>query len=174
MKRYVYLLLSLLAFSLTSFSQKVPSTDEVLKAAYRQAAKENKNVLVIFHASWCGWCRKMDSSIHDTSVKDYFNRNFVLTHLTVLESANKKQLENPGAEDFLNSHGGKDSGLPFWIILDAQGNTLGDSRTKDGKNVGCPATEAEVAHLISVLEKSSRITNEEKSAVKNRFRKNEL
>jgi thioredoxin-related protein len=174
MKKRLFILLGFTIFSLFSISQKVPSADEVLKTAYQQAARENKNVLLLFHASWCGWCRAMDSSIKDPAVRDYFERNFVLTHLTVLESANKKNMENPGAEDFLNRYGGKDNGLPFWIILDAQGSTLGDSRTKDGKNVGCPATEAEVAHLISVLEKNSRITNEEKSAVKNRFRKNEL
>jgi thioredoxin-related protein len=173
MKRHLCILISLLFFFISSFSQKTPSADEVLKIAYQKAAKENKNVLLIFHASWCGWCHAMDSSIQDPSVKDFFDKNFVLTHLTILESANKKHLENSGAEDFLNSHGGKDLGIPFWIILDAQGNTLGDSRTKPGKNVGCPATEEEVAHLISVLEKTSRITDQEKSAVKKRFRKNE-
>jgi thioredoxin-related protein len=173
MKRPLSLLLSFLFFSAISFSQTTPSADEVLKTAYQQAARENKNVLLIFHASWCGWCRAMDSSIHDPSVWDYFNKNFVLTHLTVLESTNKKNLENPGAEDFLNKHGGKDLGIPFWIVLDAQGNALKDSRTKPGTNVGCPATEEEVAHLISVLQKTSRITDEEKAAVKKRFRKNE-
>lgn len=173
MKKHSFLILHLLLFSLAAFSQNIPSADEVLNKAYQQASKENKNVLLIFHASWCGWCRAMDSSINDPSVKAYFNRSFVITHLTVLESANKKNQENPGAEDFLNSHGGKDQGLPFWIILDVHGNTLSDSRGKEGKNIGCPATEEEVAHLISVLEKTSRINDKEKMAVKNRFRRNE-
>jgi thiol:disulfide interchange protein len=30
------------------------SADQIMKAAYQQALKENKNVFVIFHASWCG------------------------------------------------------------------------------------------------------------------------
>lgn len=107
--------------NLLLYAQKPPSADEVLKPAYEQAAQENKNVLLIFHASWCGWCRKMDSSIHDESVKSYFDKSFVITHLTVKESAGKKDLQNPGAEDFLNACGGKDLGFPFglyWIKME--------------------------------------------------------
>jgi len=174
MKKHFPLLLIFIMAGLISFAQEVSPADEVLKAACQQAAREKKNVFLIFHASWCGWCRKMDSSIHDASVKNYFDKNFVITHLTVLESANKKQLENPGGEAFLNKHAGKEPGLPFWIILDANGNKLADSQMNPGGNVGCPATKEEVAHLLAVLEKTSGITDKEKLAVETRFRQNEI
>ncbi|WP_353097987.1 thioredoxin domain-containing protein [Empedobacter brevis] len=33
---------------------------EILTKAQNQAKVENKNVFLIFHASWCGWCKKME------------------------------------------------------------------------------------------------------------------
>src|SRR5215207_3537595 len=92
-------------------AQKIQTADEILTSAYKQAAGENKKLMVVFHASWCGWCRKMDTSLVDPSVKPYFDKNFVITHLTVYESENKKGLENPGALEFLTTHGGNDQGL---------------------------------------------------------------
>jgi thioredoxin-related protein len=36
----------------------VPTASTVLSAAYKKAGDENKSILLIFHASWCGWCKK--------------------------------------------------------------------------------------------------------------------
>ena len=174
MKRYfLFVVIFFFSFNMSYAQNNVPSSDEVLKLAYQQAAKEKKKVFVIFHASWCGWCRKMDSSINDASVKPFFDKNYVVTHLTVQELPHNKSLENPGAEQFLNNHGGEGKGLPFWIVLDKDGNTLGDSQVSRGVNSGCPSSEAEVAHLLEVLDKTSNINAKQKIAVEKRFRKNQ-
>jgi len=66
---------------------KIPSADEILKPVYAQAARENKKVLLIFHASWCGWCRKMDASLRDNNIQPLtFNiqlivRSIIIRHL---------------------------------------------------------------------------------------------
>jgi len=56
------LLLAALFITVSSFAGVKPaapaSTDVLLKKAYAQAAKQHKNVIVLFHASWCGWCKK--------------------------------------------------------------------------------------------------------------------
>ena len=78
-------------------SQKPASAEIVLKEAMTKAKAEKKNVFIIFHASWCGWCRKMEASINDESIKQYFNDNYVIRYLTVYESGGKENLENPGA-----------------------------------------------------------------------------
>lgn len=91
MKKY-FCFLFFLFCSAIIYAQHTPSADVVLKEALSKAAKENKKVLIIFHASWCVWCRRMDSSLADPSVKSFFDRNFVITHLTIMESANKKNL----------------------------------------------------------------------------------
>lgn len=152
--------------------------DEILQQAYTQAAKEHKNVLVIFHASWCGWCHKMDSSLNDRSVKAFFDKNFVITHLTISENPDKKMQENPGGEVLFNKYGGNDNtGIPYWLVFDRSGKLLADSRLKEGPhagdNIGCPSTKEEVDYLIDVLKKTSSITPEQIAAVEKRFRKNE-
>ena len=35
------------------------TTTSILDNAYEQAELEDKNVLIIFNASWCKWCKKL-------------------------------------------------------------------------------------------------------------------
>jgi hypothetical protein len=109
----------------------------------------------------------------DASVKNFFDKNYVVTHLTVFESKDKKNLENPGAEELNKKWGGENQGIPFWVIMDKDGNILADSQIEPGKNVGCPATEEEVQHFIRVLKKTSSINDQQIAAVEKRFRRNE-
>ena len=177
------LLSSLLFVSITSlFAQKTPaSADEIMKEAFVSAKKQNKKVLVMFHASWCGWCHKMDTSLNDASVKKFFDDNFVIRHLVVFESKGKENLENPGALEMLTKYGGKDEGIPYWLIFDQEEKFLADSRMKatvNGveklQNTGCPATREEVEYLIEVLNKTTALSEEQREKIRTRFRKNEL
>ncbi len=163
------------------FSQPQPeSADVIMKKAYKQAKKEKKNVFVIFHASWCGWCKKLDASINDPSCSDYFNRSYVFVHLTVLESKDKKNLENPGAAEMYNKYSGGKSGIPFFMIFDKKRVLLADAfirpegvgLDKPGTNMGCPAAPEEVAAFVGVLKKTSKINEAEIMAVTERFSKN--
>jgi len=176
----VILFLSILISS--AYAQKGPlSADEIMQEALQQAAREKKNVLIIFHASWCGWCHKMDSSINDKSCRKFFDNNYVIRHLVVDESRDKKNLENPGADEFRAKYHGEGQGIPFWLIFDKNGNLMADSQPRPvgasvetkGENIGCPATENEVAHFINILKKTSTINVSEQAAIEKRFRQNE-
>jgi thiol-disulfide isomerase/thioredoxin len=167
-------------FVANSFAQTViPSSDVVMKAAYAKAAKQNKTVLLIFHASWCGWCKKMDSSLLDT--KYIFDKNFVIEHLTVQESKGKEYLENPGAEALMNTYNGEKQGLPYWVMLDKEGKFLFDSQIRKeqadgriiGANVGCPASKEEVDYFIGLLKKLTTLDGDDLGIIEDRFRKNE-
>ena len=164
-----------------SMSTTPPSADEIVKNACKQAAKESKNVLIMFHASWCVWCHRMDSSMNDASCKKFFDDNYVTAHLVVMESKGKENLENPAAMELLTSYNGANQGIPFWVVLDKNGKVLGDCLMKPegagsdvkGQSMGCPAKEDEVNAFIKVLKKTSKITPDQEAAIVKRFRKNE-
>jgi thioredoxin-related protein len=179
MKRFsVLLLLSFLSVTAIR-AQTPPTADAVLKDAYRQAGIENKNVFIIFHASWCGWCHKMDTSINDPACKKFFTDNYVIRHLVVYESKGKEKFENPGALELLTKHGGSDLGIPFWLVFDKDGKLLADSkyRPEGGdsreENSGCPANEKEVEYFTKVLKQTSSMNTAQLEIIRKRFRQNE-
>ena len=167
-------LISIIAFIFLSnlcIAQAVPNSGTIMAAAYKKAAKENKNVFVIFHASWCGWCKKLDESMNDVTTKKYFDDNYVTVHLTVQENPANKKLENKGADVFLAKYKGEKAGLPFFLIMDKKGIKLGDSFV-NGENLGCPASPKEVESFIVLLNKSSKVKGD-LQAVITRFMQNE-
>lgn len=177
MKRIISFCIISLSFIMLSVAQAVPSATDILKEATQTAGKENKKVFVMFTASWCGWCHRMDNSIKDEDCKKYFDDNFVIRHFVVDESADKKNLETPGAVAFRTKYGGDGQGIPFWLIFDKDGNLLADSMKPDGStggkvNSGCPAEPAEVAYFISVLKKTTNLGEDQLEKISKRFSKN--
>jgi thioredoxin-related protein len=178
----IFLLSAFLFISISSvFAQKAPFfAEEIMKEAFTSAKKQNKKVLVMFHASWCGWCHKMDTSLNDASVKKFFDDNFVIRHLVVFESKGKENLENPGALEMLAKYDAKEQGIPFWLIFDKDENFLADSRMKakiNGveklQNTGCPASADEVDYFIGVLKKTTSLNDDQLQIIRARFRRNE-
>jgi thioredoxin-related protein len=180
MRSYILLFVGCMLLAVVSKAQTPKSADEILKQAYNVAAKEKKNVLVIFHASWCGWCKKMDTAMNDQSVRKFFTDNYVIHHLVVYESKGKENLENPGALDLLKKYKGEDQGIPYWFIFDKEGKLLADSKLRPegggletGDNTGCPSSEKEVAYFLKVLKKTSSLKDTDLSIIQKRFRENE-
>jgi thiol-disulfide isomerase/thioredoxin len=176
--RPVLLTVCALLFFATSYAQEpAKPADVILKQAYNQAAKENKNVFVIFHASWCGWCHKLDTAMNDASCKKLFNDNYVTCHLTVLENDRNKALENPGAMDFMKKNGGDKQGIPFWLVIAPDGKLLADSQIRPdgaplstaGQNIGYPGSAEEIAAFKKVLRKTSKLTEAQLNLIGQRF-----
>ena len=180
MKSCVLLLVGYMLISAAGKAQLPRPADEILKQACSEAAKEKKNVFVIFHASWCGWCKKMDTAMNDQSLKRFFLDNYVIRHLVVYESKGKENLENPGALELLKKYKGEDQGIPYWFIFDNDGKLLADSKLRPegggletGDNTGCPASEKEVAYFLKVLKETSALKEAELTIIQKRFRENE-
>jgi len=140
----------------------------VLEKAMAQAKKEKKNVFVMYHASWCGWCKKMEANMQNEAVKPFFDKNYVTTFLTVQERKDKS-LENPGADEILKKYKADKSGIPFWQIYDADGNLLADSFDSKGQNMGCPTTKEEVAEFTDKLKKSAALKEKQRQKIEEVF-----
>jgi len=127
----------------------------LMTEAYAKAKREKKNVMVIFHASWCGWCKKMDAMLESPEFKSTFENSYVITHVDVLEQPAKKGLENTGGEEIMAQLGGKDAGLPFFAILSPEGKKLGDSMLPKTGNMGFPSAANEVAGFKVLLKNTA-------------------
>ncbi|HRI25667.1 MAG TPA: thioredoxin family protein [Ferruginibacter sp.] len=181
MKTIRFLLVAVFSTMAVAVQAQPASADEILSKAIAEAARQDKKVMLIFHASWCGWCHKMDTSLNDIAVKKFFDDRFVITHVTVLESKGKEYLENPGGKALMEKYNGKNNGIPYWVIFDSKGTMLADSRamvrepdgTERAYNVGCPASRNEVNYFISVLIKTTNLSADQLDIISKRFRENE-
>lgn len=158
--------------------EKPQSVEHILKQAQLQAKEENKNVFVLFTASWCSWCKKMKATMEDPSIEKLFNDNYVIKYIVTLERKTKKSLENPGSEELLNKYGGKNQGIPYYLIFNPQGNLLADSKMVknkevlkgEGSNIGCPGTPYEIDAFAYKLKETSTLTDKELILIASKFK----
>ncbi|GAA4336483.1 hypothetical protein GCM10023149_45320 [Mucilaginibacter gynuensis] len=183
-KQLILVSLLFFAINMTGFGQGKKgqsfgkrSAEGIMQYVGEQAQKENKKVLVIFHASWCGWCKKMEASINDPAIKKMFDDNYVIAYIDAMEQPDKKDLETPNSLALITKYKGEKSGLPFWFIADDKGNKLADSHIRPsgaaldtyGENIGCPAEESEVAHFLEILKATSSLNAEQLAIIGKRF-----
>jgi thioredoxin-related protein len=148
------------------------SVEALLAKAKDDAKKGGKNVLVLFHASWCQWCHRLDEFMDNPKIKPIFEENFVPVRITVLENDKHKADENPGGLEEMEDLGGKDAGLPFFAILNTDGRPLTSSirppaGSDKGGNTGFPAAPEEVDHFLQMMKLGApKITAEQLDLMK--------
>jgi len=145
-----------------------PASRTLVDAAVRQAGAEHKVVLVVFGASWCGWCRRFHDMLADSGVGPILAAHYVAVNLTAQESPAKRALENPGSDSLMAALGGAKGGLPFFAALDSAGARIADSNLMPGGgNVGFPSEPDEVAAFDRFLANTApRITAAERERVR--------
>ncbi|SEH28947.1 thioredoxin family protein [Chryseobacterium culicis] len=162
----IFVIVTLLLFQLGAAQEKA---DIVLNKALTEAKAGKKNVLLVFHASWCKWCKMMEKNMDLPETKLIFDKRFVTAYIDVQERGDKKSLENPGGQELMNKYKGENAGLPFWLIVSPKGDVLADSFDAKGENLGSPATPEEVTTFIAKLGKASKLTNEEAQTIEKVF-----
>jgi len=95
------------------------STDggKQIEDALARAKKENKRVLLMFGANWCGWCHRLHKLFEsDAKITAKLKQDFVVVMIDV----------NKGHNADINQRYGNPTqfGLPVLVVLDAAGKAL--------------------------------------------------
>lgn len=139
--------------SLLNAQPATPTAQDVMAAAEAKASAEHKTIFLHFGASWCIWCHRLEAFLEKPEVKPVFEKYFVPVKLDVQEQADKKGLENKGADALLEKFGGP-GGLPYSAFLDAKGGLIINSKL-DGNNIGFPGEPKEIDHFIVMIKKAA-------------------
>ncbi len=81
----------------------------------------------------------------------------LLTEDYVVVKIDTDEMKN-GAEIAKRLRGDRDGGIPWMVILDADGNELISADGPNG-NIGCPIEPAGIVHFMNMLEQTSRHSN---------------
>ena len=159
----LFIILSLLIYQSVSAQNDAAS---FIDKACEQATLEEKNIFVIFTNEGCGWCRRMMKNMNDESCKGLFEKNYIILEMNVYYRDSTRN--TPGSTEMLHDYNAEKSGIPFWVILNREGNLLEDSFGGNGENIGCP-TEKEMDEFLYILDRTSKLRKRELSIISKIF-----
>ncbi|PQO37372.1 hypothetical protein DTL21_05360 [Bremerella cremea] len=143
---------SRLLAALDPYRTKTVDARQLLDEALAQAARENKKVLVQETATWCGPCLRLSRLLLENP---QWKKDYVWV---------KMDHRWTGAIDIMKEMRGEASGgVPWFAILDAEGNKLATSNMPEsGDNIGFPSSDEGRQHFKNMLKATStRMTDAE-------------
>jgi len=165
----------LVSFSVLGQTGKPDSAQNILKTAVGEAWSSKKNVFLIFHATWCGWCKRLETALENPEIKPILDKNYIIARLDVKERGEKIQThECPGGNELLTKFGGSKSGLPFIVFLNKKGKMIANSNVMPkNQNIGYPGSKEEIAAFMKLLHQTApRITDKEHNRISKYLEKN--
>lgn len=122
--------------SANDFPKGSPKFKTTLASALSEAKKDNKPVIAIFSAVWCGPCQQMKKNVYPSDAVKPYHDKFVWAYLDADNAANKAPMKKFGV-----------SGIPHIEFLDSAGKSI-------GKQVGANSPDAFAKTLESMLAKA--------------------
>ncbi len=137
---------------LDKYKTKPLDARELLQKAYEQAEREDKRIFLQETATWCGPCQMLSRLLLE-------NRQWEKDYIWV-----KMDHRWTGAIEVMKElRGEAEGGIPWMVILDAQGNKLVTSnQPESGANIGFPSEPEGQVHFANMLKATrQRMTDQE-------------
>jgi thiol:disulfide interchange protein len=123
--------------------------EDVLAAGLEQARREDRRVFLHFGAPWCGWCRKLETWMEAPEVAGILAKELLDVKVDVDRALGGKEL-------LARLRGDAEQGIPWFVVLDAQGQVLARGDGAEGRSIGFPYEPSEIEAFGAVLAKGTR------------------
>jgi thiol-disulfide isomerase/thioredoxin len=161
MRKITLALIFILATCLCSRAdKKLTVAETILATAQKQAKHEHKGIFLIFGASWCGPCKKLDAFLNEPANRSVIDKYFIVTRLTVAEQyGGNPKLNTPGGDKLFTQFGGPGNSVPFLVLLNSKADLVTNSNRPIGNdkidNIGYPDEPLEILWFVSMLKQAA-------------------
>jgi thioredoxin-related protein len=133
---------------LSKWPAEPKDAEALLRDALARASSDDKKVFLRFGAPWCGWCHRLDDFLARPEISAILDRDFVMLKIDIDRMKSGK--------DVLTRYRPQESGIPWFVILDAKGEKLAKSETADGSNIGYPVEPKEIETFMAMITATGR------------------
>ncbi len=126
-------------------AQTVHLAGAAVSDAVAEASGRQRRLLLVFHASWCVYCRLFDRLLTHRDAAPIIERHFEVLHLRAQERQKLRQDQQlAGADDVYHSFAPAGAGLPYMVVLGDGSKKIADSIMASGESFGFPVEPAEL------------------------------
>lgn len=123
--------------------------EAVLKDALARASAGDKRVLLTFGAPWCGWCHRLEDYLARPEIAGALADDLVVAKVDIDRMTH-------GREVMKRYRPETSGGIPWYVVLDAQGEAHGTADADFG-NIGYPFEPKEIDAFLKLLDSQRKL-----------------